>query len=200
MSTPEDKFLDSFRLSSFLLLLSGCFPFSGIFRSELQFRLISFPSFYSMAFLIYIAVVFVITLQNYVAENYFQFPPFDLGVIILQFFVSIIYCEMIVITFLLRSSRIEAIFKEVDAIPRRPKKRVAELTVPLSILCLVVTLGSMGNAFTHYYYLIFYSLPKSGIVVIFVALLLRIASLIGEIIEDLEQTEGNSEHPIHSIR
>ncbi|CAG0888399.1 unnamed protein product [Darwinula stevensoni] len=64
MRVTTDKFLDIFKTSSALLFLGGCFPFTGVFHSELQFQLVSFPAFYSFGFLVYMTAVLISTLED----------------------------------------------------------------------------------------------------------------------------------------
>ena len=197
MSPRGDKFLDAFRPSAVLMLWAGCFPFSGIFGSELQFRLLSFPTLYSIAFLIHIVVVL-----EHSANLTLEILPHSFAsvVILFQDVAGILNSIFVVAFFLVRGSRIAKILTEVDAFPRHRRKRVAEITIPLGIFCVVAILDAVAIAVVGFYFQSPSALCKGGFIVAFVALLLRIASFIRDIIQDLKQPQEKVENALFEMR
>ncbi|CAG0902753.1 unnamed protein product [Darwinula stevensoni] len=190
MQVKADKFMDTFRASSVLLFLGGCFPFTGIFRSELQFQLVSFPAFYSMGFLVYMTVVLISTLWKVLRFLFEARRSLEEVVTTLQFTVAITYAWVVIAFFLVSGPRIEKIFAKVDDIPRKPRKRLQEFTFPLAAALVVSPLHFAVEILIGWEYLIPLTLVMSGIAVVFMALLLRIASFLRDLIEDMHNPEG----------
>ena len=197
MSSGGEKFIASFRPSAIVLFLTGCFPFSGIFGSELQFQLVSFPAFYSIGFLIYVAAVLVHSLQMVLGSIPYSYVAV---IIALQTATFVLNAGIVIIFFLIRGTRIATLFSEANSIPHYPQKRLAEIAIPLGIYILVASLDSVAMAFVEFYVVIPVSFCKSGVIVVFVGLLLRVTSFVRDIMEDLSMPQEELKPAAHGMR